>query len=127
MGRPYQQALDDVARRLDLAVAAGSRATRDGQLLRWRLAGIEEAAAEPSLPFFIEWGRGTPLPGRAAATHRAGGVQIEKLQLTADPDRLAAWLGAHHLPITVHPGTPALTTIILTGAAGEIVLDAEPL
>jgi hypothetical protein len=119
--------LDDVARRLGLLVAAGSRVTRGGQLLRWRLAGIEEAAAEPSLPFFIEWGHGTPLPGQTPATHRAGGVQIAKLQLDADPDRLDAWLGAHHLPITVHPGTPALTTIILTGAAGEIVLDAEPL
>ena len=118
--------LDDVARRLGLVVAPGSRVTRDGQLVRWRLAGIEEASAEPSLPFFIEWGHGTPLPGRARATHAAGGVQIAKLQLDGDPDRLDAWLGAHHLPITVHPGTPALTSIILTGAAGEIVLDAEP-
>src|SRR5215217_5363619 len=61
--------LDGVASRLGLAVAAGSRATRGGQLLRWRLAGIEQAAAEPSLPFFIEWEPGTPLPGRRQATH----------------------------------------------------------
>jgi hypothetical protein len=26
--------------------------------VRWRLTGVEQAAAEPSLPFFIEWGRG---------------------------------------------------------------------
>lgn len=119
--------LDEVARRLGLVVAAGSRATRGGRFLRWRLAGIEEAAAEPSLPFFIEWGHGTPSPGRAAATYRAAGLQIAKLQLDGDPDRLAAWLGAHRLPITVRSGTPALTSIILTGAAGEIVLDAERL
>jgi hypothetical protein len=31
----------------------------------------------------------------------------------------------HHLPITVHPGPPALTNVILTGAVGEIVLNAE--
>src|SRR5687767_14564658 len=48
--------LDAVARRLGLTVASGSRAARDGRLVRWRLAGIEQAAAEPSLPFFIEWG-----------------------------------------------------------------------
>jgi Glyoxalase-like domain len=117
--------LDDVARRLGLVVAAGSRATRGGQLLRWRSAGIEQAAAEPSLPFFIEWGHGTPLPGRAPATHPAGAVQIAELQLDGDPDRLAAWLGAHDLPITVNSGTPALTRIILTATAGEIVLEAD--
>lgn len=119
--------LDDFARRLDLTVAAGSRAGRSGQLVRWRLAGIERATAEPSLPFFIEWGHGTPLPGRATATHRAGAVQIAKLRLDGDADRLAAWLGAHRLPITVRPGPPAVASIVLTGAAGEIVLDADRL
>src|SRR6266566_4075646 len=34
--------LDDVARRLGLTVGAGSRATRSGRLVRWRLAGIEQ-------------------------------------------------------------------------------------
>jgi Glyoxalase-like domain len=119
--------LDDVARRLDLTVAAGSRAGRSGKLLRWRLAGIERAATEPSLPFFIEWGHGTPLPGRATATHRAGPVQIAELRLDGDADRLAAWLGAHDLPITVRPGRPAVSSIVLTGAADEIVLDADRL
>ena len=117
------QQLDDVARRLDLTVAAGSRAARSGQLVRWRLAGVEQAAAEPSLPFFIEWGQGTPLPGRAPVTHRAGAFQIAKLQLDGDFDRLAAWLGSHRLPITVRTGAPAVARIVLTGAAGEIVLD----
>ena len=117
--------LDEVARRLRLVVGAGSRATRSGQLLRWRLAGLEQASAEPALPFFIEWEHGTPLPGQTLASHRAAGVQIAKLQLDGDPDRLAAWLGTHRLPITVHSGTSALTSIVLTGADGEIVLDAE--
>jgi hypothetical protein len=115
--------LDDVARRLGLTVGAGSRVGRGGRLVRWRLAGIEQAAAEPSLPFFIEWGQGTSLPGRAPATHRAGTVQIAGLQLDGDADRLAAWLGAHRLPITVRAGAPAIAGIVLAGAAGEIVLD----
>jgi Glyoxalase-like domain len=119
--------LDEVARRLGLVVAAGSRATRGGQLLRWRVAGIEQAAGEPSLPFFIEWERGTTHPGQTPATHGVTRVQIAQLQLEGDADRLAAWLGAHHLPITVKPGTRALRSIVLTGAAGEIVLDAERL
>jgi hypothetical protein len=90
--------------------------------LRWRVAGMEQAAAEPSLPFFIEWEPGTPLPGRATASHRAPGVRIAELHLDGDPDRVAAWLGAHELPITVRAGAPALTGIVLAGAEGEIVL-----
>ena len=117
--------LDDVAHRLGLTVSAGSRAGRDGGLVRWRLAGIERAAAEPSLPFFIEWQPGTLLPGRAPATHRAGAVRIAGLELTGDAERLAAWLGSHRLPVSVRPGAPALASVVLTGAAGEIVLGAD--
>jgi hypothetical protein len=56
-------------------------------------------------------------------------LRIAELRLDGDPDTLAAWLGSgsHHLPITVHPGTPAVKSIVLTGAAGEIVLAAERL
>ena len=117
--------LDDVARRLDLTVGAGSRIARSGQPLRWRLAGIEQAGAEPSLPFFIEWGQGTPFPGDIPVTHRAGAVEIAKLRLDGDAERLAAWLGSHRLPITVRAGAPAVASIVLTGAAGEIVLDDD--
>jgi hypothetical protein len=116
--------LDAVARRLGLTVAAGSRATPDGRLLRWRLAGIEQAAAEPSLPFFIEWGDGTPLPGRTAADHPAGAVRIARLELEGDADRVRSRLGGRNLPITVRPGPPAVTGVVLAGAAGTIVVGA---
>jgi hypothetical protein len=115
--------LDEIAQRLDLTVAAGSRAAPNGRIVRWRMAGIEQAAAEPSLPFFIEWGQDTPFPGRAAATHRSGSVEIARLELSGDADRLAAWLGPHRLPITVRAGAPAVASIVLTGAAGEVVVD----
>jgi hypothetical protein len=114
--------LDAVARRLGLTVHAGSRAAPGGERLRWRSVGIDQAAAEPSLPFFIEWAQGTPLPGRADATHPVGRVGIALLELIGDADRLAAWLGDHALPIAVHSGTPAVVSIVLAGAAGEIVL-----
>ena len=121
------QQLDDVARRLGLTVHSGSRAGRDGRLVRWRLAGIEQAASEPSLPFFIEWAQGTPLPGNARAAHRAGPVRIAQLQLDGDADHVTAWLGGLRLPATVRPGVPAVARILLSGAAGEIVLDADQL
>jgi len=112
--------LDAVARRLGLTIASGSRAAAGGRLLRWRVAGIERSAAEPSLPFFIEWGHETPFPGHAAAAHGAGSPRIAQLRLTGDADRVAAWLGAHDLPIVVGAGTPAVASVVLTGAAGEI-------
>jgi Glyoxalase-like domain len=107
--------LDDIAGRLGLTVSAGSRPGRDGRLLRWRLAGVEQAAAEPSLPFFVEWGADTPLPGRTPAAHPAGAARLAKLELSGDPDRLAAWLGGHALPVEVRPGPPAVTSISLAG------------
>lgn len=114
--------LDELARRLDLAVHAGSRATPGGDLLRWRSAGMDQAAAEPSLPFFIEWGPQAQLPGRAVIRHRTGAASIAKLILDADPGRLADWLGNHQLPIVVRAGIPAVTTIYISSDAGEVVL-----
>jgi len=119
--------LEPVARRLNLNIEDGSRTTSTGQLLQWRIAGIEQAAAEPSLPFFIEWAQGTALPGRIAADHPAGRVEITRLVLTGDADRVARWLGDHRLPLTFRPGKPAVTAIVLSTAAGELHLDAHRL
>ena len=112
--------LDEIARRLNLTVQAGSRATPSGGQLRWRSAGVNQAAAEPSLPFFIEWEPQTMLPGQAAIRHRAGTARIARLILSADLGRLADWLGNHQLPIVVHTGMPGLTTIYISSDAGEI-------
>ena len=55
-GRPLGWAvrtdnLDAVAGRLGLSVGSGSRFTATGEFLRWRIAGVERAMAEPWLPF----------------------------------------------------------------------------
>jgi hypothetical protein len=129
LGRPLgwvvrTRELDAVAQRLGLSVSSGSRAAPDGTLVRWRSAGIEQAAADSTLPFFIEWGPGTSFPGRMAATHPVGEVEIERLVLDGDAARLAEWLGDHRLPILVRVGKPAIAGIVLSGA-GEIVVDAN--
>ncbi len=117
--------LDEIARRLQLAVHAGSRTTRGGDRLRWRIAGIDQAAAEPSRPFFIEWAPETLYPGQAAISHRAGKARIEKIVLDANSNRLGNWLGEHHLPIVVRPGKPAVTSVFISSDAGQIVLGAD--
>ena len=86
---------------------------------------MDQAAAQPSLPFFIEWAAGVRLPGGTAVTHPAAPAAISKLYVEGDPDRLAAWLGNHALPIVVRTGRPAVTAIVLATATGEIVLDAK--
>jgi hypothetical protein len=118
--------LDAVTSRLHLTAAGGSRVARDGRHLRWQLAGVEQAAAQPMLPFFIEWGRETPLPGSAPVAHAAGDVAIHELQLTGDADELAAWIGEHQIRVSVQPGEPALTGVVLATTRGEIVLGDDP-
>ena len=114
--------VDDVARRLDLCVHAGSRSTPSGEQLRWRSAGLDQAAAEPALPFFIEWAPQTKLPGQTAIRHRVGTARIARLVVSADPGRLADWLGSHQLPIAVNKGRGGLTTIYISSDAGEMSL-----
>jgi hypothetical protein len=117
--------LDEVADRLGLTVSSGSRPGRDGSVLRWRLAGVEEAAAEPALPFFVEWGEGTPLPGRAEVAHRAGAVRLERLDLSGDVERVTDRLGTEGMPISVTAGPPAVKGIVLASEQG--VCTIEPL
>ena len=115
--------LDEVASRLGLTIEPGSRAGRDGKLVSWRLAGVEEAAAEPALPFFIEWAPGTRLPGRARTVDATGEVSVAEIRVSGDPHRIKTWLGNHQAPIDVRPGTAAITAVVLRSASGdEIVL-----
>jgi hypothetical protein len=115
--------IDDVSRRLGLAVRPGSRLTSTGGRLEWRAAGMEEAAAEGgSLPFFIEWAPNTPFPGKALVKHPGGTPAITKIAVHGDADRMAYWLDGHVLPIGISPGDPMLAGIVLTRADGDIVL-----
>jgi len=117
--------LSEVASRLDLSIEAGSRTGREGGLVEWRLAGVDEAAAAPALPFFIEWAAGTRLPGHARAVHSAGDVAISEIRVTGDRNQIGSWLGAHHAPIDIRRGTAAITAVILEAASGdEIVLES---
>jgi hypothetical protein len=107
--------LGAVAGRLSLTIADGSRARPDGTVLRWRMAGLERSAEEPSLPFFIEWGTGTPYPGEALAQS----ATIDEVRLQGEPGRIEEWLGGADVPISVSEGRPALKSIVLDNGVLE--------
>jgi Glyoxalase-like domain len=111
-------ALDEIAGRLELPVRSGSRLTPAGTELRWRSAGIDEAIGEPCLPFFIEWEEGVPYPGAVEAPR----ATIARLVLEGNPDRVAGWLGEHTLPVRVIDGPAEVAAVVLSTAAGEIIL-----
>jgi hypothetical protein len=104
--------LDAVAGRLGLTTHAGSRAAPDGAPVEWRTAGLEQAIAEPCLPFFIQWDERTSHPGSAG-----GPFRLDSIGLRGDPNRIEAWLGPKHgLPLTVVPGEPRIAHVSLAGA-----------
>jgi hypothetical protein len=129
-GRPLGWAvrtrkLDVIAGRLGLPVSTGSRRRDDGLVLRWRLAGMDHAIDDPALPFFIEWGDETPLPGRTEAGHRGGPSRIGQVLLTGDADRLEDWLGAHSLPIAVQAGAPAIAGLVVVRESNRIAIPGD--
>lgn len=116
--------IDAIAERHGLSVTPGSRAAPSGPLLSWRLAGVERAASEPLIPFFIEWGDGTPHPSRALGADSNDSVEIARLELTGDAHRLWQWLGDDGGQVMVDAGPPGVTKVVLSTPGGEVGIDA---
>jgi hypothetical protein len=126
-GRPMGWAvrtddIDAVARRLAIAVTPGSRATPDGGIRSWRSAGMDVAAEEPSLPFFLQWADGTDLPGRTPIARPIAHARLSRLVLDGAPARLTVWLGHHDLPIEVRAGGAPVVRVVIDHDGGEIRL-----
>jgi hypothetical protein len=115
--------LDGVCSRLGLTAADWSRVRPDGVELRWRLAGVEEALADPLLPFFIEWDVPADLhPQAAPAAHRVPPQGILRLDLSGDDASLRDWLGGATLPVTVTPGPSAIRSLAVATRDGGLVV-----
>ena len=115
--------IEDVAERLGLAVAKGSRSLPDGRTLRWRSVGFDRVAEHPGLPFFISWDGPPELhPGRAHAQHRVEPNGIAWIEVADEDGRLQGWLGGGDVPVRVVGGDPGVRAVGISTDRGEVVL-----
>jgi hypothetical protein len=99
----------------------GSRATPSGEIIRWRTVGVDQAAEDASLPFFIERDPNTRFPGEAPAP----GATLTGLEIEGSTARLSAWLGDHSLPVRVTEGAAGITKVVLASEGSEIVIERD--
>lgn len=115
--------IEEVAERLGLAVATGSRSLPDDRTLRWRSVGFDHAAEHPDLPFFISWDGPPELhPGRAQAQHRVEPNGIPWIEVAGDYGRLQGWLGGGDVPVRVVDGARGVRAVGISTDRGQIVL-----
>ena len=113
-----------VGERIGLEVEAGTRIRPDGEVLRWRMAGLEDPRREPWMPFFLTWDvPGSLHPGSARAGHGIRAEGIAWVEVGGDPERLGAWLGDEELPIRVKSDEPGVRSVAIATADGELVID----
>lgn len=117
--------VEAVADRLDLEVSDGARERPDGELIRWRMAGLGDPRREPWMPFFITWDVPPELhPGRARAGHGVRAETIARVEVGGDEARLLEWVGGDELPIRVTGDAPGVRRVaIATAGGGELVIE----
>jgi hypothetical protein len=115
--------VSSISARLGLSPIYMQRTRPDGRTLTWQLAGLQEALAEPQLPFFISWLSPDELhPGRMTAAHRVAPRGITGLEVAGERARINEWLGRHELPVSVVGGVPAVRSVTVATEAGDIIL-----
>jgi Glyoxalase-like domain len=92
--------IGEVATRLDIPITVVGRQGRTA-----RLAGLAEAIAEPTLPFFIE------RPRRPTGTVAGTLPAIAWIEVAGDAGRLEHWIGAAALPVRVVSGEPSVRAV----------------
>jgi glyoxalase-like protein len=91
--------VDDIApieQRLSRPAASGHRRRPDGYDLRWSQIGVNDVAADPQLPFFVQW------HSPASEHPSAGGstVTLRRLEIAGDEQTIDAYLGeSTHQPL----------------------------
>ncbi|MDP9069659.1 MAG: VOC family protein [Actinomycetota bacterium] len=115
--------IDDVCERLGLTALEMQRRRPDGQILKWKLAGLEDALADPCLPFYIEWlVPRDQLPGRAPADHEVEPRGIEWVDVAGDAAVIQRRLLGSDLDVRVAAQGEGLNAVSIATDTGSILL-----
>ncbi|MEA2516295.1 MAG: hypothetical protein QOG16_133 [Actinomycetota bacterium] len=115
--------IDAVSTRLGLEVEEWTRATPDGAILSWRLAGLEISNEHPEIPFFIQWTVPEELhPSKARALHPNVPSGYAMITLAGDHARVQRWIGDSDLPVRFTTGKQGVVDVTIATDRGEIAL-----
>jgi hypothetical protein len=113
--------LDATAARLSTPVIPAERHNPDGDVLHWRLAGVEAALGPERLPFFIDW-QGAEEWLDAQHQEAASTEGIAWVEYGGDAERLHEWTGDVDLPVRVVDTEPGPRAIGLRRGAATVVI-----
>jgi hypothetical protein len=120
-------AVDDLApveERIGRTAVEGSRYLPDGTRLQWQQLGVKGLQADPQLPFFVRWLSDPTIHPSVGGKD----VQLLKLDIAGDRDRVNDWLGGeadkilHDVEISwIAPnGQPGLVAATFRTPFGEV-------
>ncbi len=119
--------VDDLApfeERLGRAAVEGHRRMPDGTLLSWQQLGVKGLQSDQQLPFFIHWLSDSSIHPSVGG----GDVQLLKIEIAGDRDRVDEWLGARtdklggdvDIEWVAPNGQPGLEAAIFSTPRGEV-------
>jgi hypothetical protein len=112
--------LEETAARLDLQIAEGERRSTSGRVIRWRMAGLKDAAGPRRLPFFVDWGDSDPDLDESQNVEVGG---IAWVELGGDEQTVRRWLGEGvGLPLRFAAGPPGPRALGLRRGSEIVVI-----
>ncbi len=112
--------LEETAARLNLQITEGERRSTSGRVIRWRMAGLGEAAGPQRLPFFVDWGDSDP---DLDESHNGDVDGVAWVELGGDERTARRWLGeSGTLPLRFAGGPPGPLAVGLRRGPETVVI-----
>lgn len=114
------------------SAAPGLRHRPDGTELTWKQLGLKGLTNDAQVPYFIEWGEGTPHP----STDGTAVASLKGLSIAGSPTRVREWLGLTGEPgvdredwepeiefdFAAPKGTPGLMSVTFSTPDGDVTI-----
>ncbi|SOD74113.1 glyoxalase-like protein [Jatrophihabitans sp. GAS493] len=82
--------ITDIELHLARPAVAGHRVRPDGYDLRWKQLGVNDTAANPHLPFFVQW----LSPFNEHPSSHGGAIELSSLEISGDQGEIDQYLGS---------------------------------